>query len=193
MSSVASLLPLALLMSLVAAPVAAGFEEDKKACIGTETEAEEGIAACSRLIDGKTGELAVFYYKRGDFWSDKDEVDKALADYNKAIEIDPNYAKAYDGRAGVLADKGETERALADYNKAIELDPKDPQFWHNRGLLYKSEEDFEKALADFDQAIKLDPAYTAAFANRGLTYEARAEARYKADIELAKKEYKAAL
>src|SRR5262249_10335021 len=140
MSSVASLLPLALLMSLVAAPVAAGFEEDKKACIGTETEADEGIAACSRLIDGKTGELAVFYYKRGNFWSDKDEVDKALADYNKAIEADPNYAKAYDGRAGALADKGETERALADYNKAIELDPQESHFWNKRGIPYQSDD-----------------------------------------------------
>ena len=55
------------------------------------------------------------------------------------------------------------------------------------------EDDFDRALADFDQAIKLDPGYTAAFTNRGLVYEARAEARYKADIERAKAEYKAAL
>ena len=196
MRSFASLaLPLILLTSVIAAPspAAAGFEEDKKACTGTEAEADDGIAACTRLIDGKTGELAVFYYKRGSFWSEKDELDKAIEDYSKAIEIDPTYAKAYDGRGSAWTDKGEIERAFADYDQAIRLDPKDPHFWNNRGLLWKSEDDFERALADFNEAIKLDPAYTAAFTNRGLTYEARAEARYKADIERAKTEYKAAL
>ena len=47
----------------------------------------------------------------------------ALDDYNKAIEINPQYAKAFNNRGIAKHDLGDKQGALEDYNKAIELNP----------------------------------------------------------------------
>ena len=50
--------------------------------------------------------------------------DRAIADYGKAIEINPRYANAYNNRSIAYRAKGDNEHAGADYSKAIEIDPK---------------------------------------------------------------------
>ena len=174
------------------APRAAGptFEDDQKACNGPDTKPDEGIAACTRQIESgrlEGHDLAISYYNRGIFWYDKDESDKAIADYTKAIELSPDYASAFNNRGNAYAAKGDLDRAIADYDRAIEIDAKDPFRWNNRGLAWKRKGDFDRAIADFDQAIRADPGYTAAYTNRGQTFED------KGDAERAKAEYRAAL
>jgi tetratricopeptide (TPR) repeat protein len=48
----------------------------------------------------------------------------AIADYNRAIELNPKFAVAYDDRASAKGLAGDNEGALADCNKAIELNPR---------------------------------------------------------------------
>ena len=48
--------------------------------------------------------------------------DESLQEYDKAIEIDPKYVRAYYSRGNVWHEKGEYERAIADYRAAIQLD-----------------------------------------------------------------------
>ena len=55
-----------------------------------------------------------------------DAIDKALADLDEAIRIDPRYADAYAGRGGLRIKNKEHEKALADCNEAIRLDPGTP-------------------------------------------------------------------
>ena len=54
----------------------------------------------------------------------KGELDKAIADFSKAIEIDPKSAIAYNNRGWAYEGKKDYDRAIADYSKAIEIDPK---------------------------------------------------------------------
>ncbi|MBM3150059.1 MAG: tetratricopeptide repeat protein, partial [Chloroflexi bacterium] len=49
------------------------------------------------------------------------KLDLAISDFNKAIELRPNYALAYFNRGITLQLKGDTMAAIADYNKAIQL------------------------------------------------------------------------
>jgi tetratricopeptide (TPR) repeat protein len=51
------------------------------------------------------------------------EVDRAIADLNKTIEIDPNYAPGYNNRGEVYRLMGDRKRAIADYRKALQIDP----------------------------------------------------------------------
>src|SRR5262249_15323972 len=51
-------------------------------------------------------------------------VDEAIAEYRKAIEIDPKDAKAHTNLGGALLAKGRPDAALAEYQNAIEIDPK---------------------------------------------------------------------
>ena len=52
---------------------------------------------------------------------DKGEYNKAIADYNKAIELNPKDADAYNNRAIAYYHKGNIEKACADARKACNL------------------------------------------------------------------------
>ena len=82
------------------------------------------ISGCNNLIQsGKEGpaKLAEAYSSRGIAYAKRREYDQAIADYDKAIDLDPKYAKAYYQRGYVYDIKGEHDRAMADYNKAMGL------------------------------------------------------------------------
>ena len=70
---------------------------------------------------------------------DKGEYDLAIAEYTKAIELDPENAVAYNGRGDVYYDKGELALAIADYTQAIKLDPQYAVAYYNRGNAYKAQ------------------------------------------------------
>ena len=53
----------------------------------------------------------------------KGQNERAVADFSKALDIDPRLAKAYYNRAAAYRAKSEIDRAIADYSKAIEVNP----------------------------------------------------------------------
>ncbi|HBK66514.1 MAG TPA: hypothetical protein DEA78_00585, partial [Cyanobacteria bacterium UBA11159] len=58
-----------------------------------------------------------------------------IADYNQAIDINPNYANAYYGRGNARAALGYTKDAIADFEKAAELLKKDGnEYWYQNAL-----------------------------------------------------------
>ena len=81
----------------------------------------------------------------------------AMAEFDLAIELDPNNADFYDGRGWAFYLLEEYDLALADLDQAIELDSNVPAFHTDRGVVHNSLGEFELALADFDQALALEP------------------------------------
>ncbi len=51
-------------------------------------------------------------------------MDEAIAEYRKAIELDPKYVYAHNNLGMALRDKGRVDEAIAEWKKVIELDPK---------------------------------------------------------------------
>jgi tetratricopeptide (TPR) repeat protein len=85
------------------------------------------------------------------------QYDKAVADFNKAIELDPSMAMIWRNRARAYTRLHQYDNALADLNKAIELAPKYAFAWINRGIAYNNLHQYDKALADLSKATALDP------------------------------------
>lgn len=52
---------------------------------------------------------------------DERKYDEAQAEYDKAIEVDPNFVEAYVGRGGIKFQKIEFPAAMEDYNRAVEI------------------------------------------------------------------------
>ena len=109
------------------------------------------------------------------------DIDGALEDYNRAIEINPKYASAYYNRGIAYEDLGDSGNALMDYSKAIEIDPDYVDAYINRGCLLVEEGDFEEAIKDFTFAIKINPYHATAHFNRGSAWRGIKE--YKKAIE----------
>jgi tetratricopeptide (TPR) repeat protein len=99
----------------------------------------------------------------------------AIADFTKAIELDPKFANAYNNRGIMHGRKGEMDKAIADYTSAIGANPKFTWPYNNRALAYARLGDVDKALADYEKVLELDPKYTQAYANRGAAYEKKGD------------------
>ena len=85
------------------------------------------------------------------------KTEKAMADFNRAIEIDPQAAGGYLGRANTLNIMGRYEEALVDYNEAIRLDPNSANSYANRAIAYSHLKEYEKAIADYEKCLQLNP------------------------------------
>ena len=94
----------------------------------------------------------------------------SIADYDKAIELAPDSADAYNNRGDAYDEMGEYGKAIADYSRAIELEPCYAAAYFNRAYAYGELDDYNKAIADYSKAIELNPTDAQAYYNRGLDY-----------------------
>jgi tetratricopeptide (TPR) repeat protein len=170
------------------APAVAQTQQQIDWCSGSGGAAPDlQISGCTAVIQsGKyTGKnLAIAFNNRGVGYYKKQDYDRAIADYDQAIRVDPLPGVAADdrGRTGtnVYNNRGyayfakkDHARAIADYDRAIKVDPKDPLVYNNRGLAYSDTGEFDRAIADFGEAIRLDPKYAVATNNRGIAFYAK--------------------
>ena len=99
--------------------------------------------------------LAVFYLTRGKASIEKGDYDGAIANYNKAIDINPRYAMAYYNRGRAYNIKGQYDQVISDCNKAIEINPRYAEAYNNRGLAYFSKKEYDNAWNDVKKAPAL--------------------------------------
>jgi lipoprotein NlpI len=163
-------------VTLMWAPAAAQHSPKWASCVnhGGAFSADQRISSCSSIIQSgrETGRnLAVAYYNRGLAYYDKGDDDRAIAEYNEAIRLDPKFAYAYSSRGLAYDHKGDLERASPDYDEAIRLDPKYAQALFNRGNAYYQKGDDDRAIADYNEAIRLAPKFAYAYNNRGTAYD----------------------
>jgi tetratricopeptide (TPR) repeat protein len=95
---------------------------------------------------------------------------EAIAAYDRAIQLDPKDAKAYNNRATIYRFLHEYQRAIIDYSRAIELNPKYAWAYGSRGFVYSDLKEYKKAIADYDRAIALDPNLPGFYGRRGEAY-----------------------
>ena len=79
-----------------------------------------------------------------------------MTDLNRALNLDPNIAFAYNNRGWARYELNKNDdAAMTDLNKAIELDPKMPEAYLNRGILYYLLDKRDLAIADFKKVLEL--------------------------------------
>ena len=114
--------------------------------------------------------LALAYNSRGcayfaeyELDNSADNLENAIADFSKAIELIPKYAEAYNRRGLAYFSKGNLENsksdfdnAITDFSKAIELNSEFAEAYHNRGVAYFMNSEFVLAIRDYTKAIQLE-------------------------------------
>ena len=112
-------------------------------------------------------EFSKNYFQRANFRVALGKHKDALADYDRAIELNPDYVEAYNNRGVAKSELGRHEAAVADYDAAIELNPDYAEAYYNRGNAKGTLGRHEAAVADYDEVIRLNPDYVEAYNNRG--------------------------
>jgi tetratricopeptide (TPR) repeat protein len=102
---------------------------------------------------------------RGEVWAAKEEFDKAIADCNEAIRLQPTLTAAYVSRSNVWMAKGEFDKAITDYTTIIKSLPNDPENYCHRGSAGRRKGNFREAKADYEKASKINPRFACAYNN----------------------------
>lgn len=84
-------------------------------------------------------------------------IDDALAEYRKAIDLDPNYAPSRLNLAEILITRGDRAAALEELREATRIDPEYPKAHYNRGLAAAQLGRWDEALEAFEAARRLAP------------------------------------
>jgi tetratricopeptide (TPR) repeat protein len=129
----------------------------------------------TRIAQGNNQD-AIGHYNRGVGYIQQEKYDLALAEFTKAININPRYADAYNNRGNLYQQQGKPDLALSDYNKAININPRDAMAYLNRGILYyHQQQEPDLALSDYNKAIEINPQLALAYGFRGILHYSRQE------------------
>jgi len=119
---------------------------------------EEALAYVTDRIRAHPDDV-FFYVVRAALLRDRNDIDGAIADWNKIVQLEPDDANSYIGRGNLWLGKKAWDKAIADYSQAIRLDPRDAESYYSRARVWQQKGDAARAKADYVAGVALDPQY----------------------------------
>jgi tetratricopeptide (TPR) repeat protein len=136
-------------------------------------EYDKAIILCDLRLqseDLSDEERAAAFVNRGLAYFAKGEDDHALADYDRAIALKPDFESAYVRRGLAYHDRGQYDRAIADFNQAIRLRPDNADAYDGRASAAYQSGAYGDALRDLDWLIAQKPRDVLTHIKRASTY-----------------------
>jgi tetratricopeptide (TPR) repeat protein len=115
------------------------------------------------------------FIKSGDRYTEQKDYDKAIAEYNKAIEEAPASYWGYTNRGITRMYKKEYDLAISDLTKAISFHVSDATAYIKRSGIFAIKGKYQLALADLNKAERLDPQNAAVYSLRGAVHAASSQ------------------
>ncbi|MFA6207820.1 MAG: tetratricopeptide repeat protein [Candidatus Obscuribacterales bacterium] len=116
--------------------------------------------------------LTLAYAIRGDCYHLMGDCSRAIADFNKALELDPHDAFVLGNRAQEKLHLNDKTGALADFDAAISMGPTYFFMYSGRAQLRSELKDYTGAIADCNKALPMCPIASDLYVCRGKAFEA---------------------
>lgn len=112
-----------------------------------------------------------YFVNRGIAWAKLRDTTAAIADYQHALNIDPNHSLATHNLAVIKRAKGETQASEKLLDEAISKNPALPYPYAERGYYRLMNSNLKGALEDYDKVLAMDKKDEESYLNRGLAKE----------------------
>jgi len=130
----------------------------------------EAVEVYDQLLKDKPQEGRIYNQRAAAWWARGDR-QRALADFDKAIQLGYTQSHAFTSRGMFQAAAGNIDAALADFGQAIAKDPKDEVPRINRAALYLTQNKVDEALGDYDAAVSLNPKKAGNYQQRAVAHK----------------------
>ncbi|KAF9328562.1 TOM (translocase of outer membrane) complex component [Linnemannia elongata] len=120
---------------------------------------QEAMDAYNKAIELNTTHMAQALNMRGTFTFLMGDGKKALVDFDKAIEINPNYVQTYIKRGSIFMEQGDAIKTFNEFETAISIDAEDPNIYYHRGQVFFITGEYEAAAKDYIKSIELEPKF----------------------------------
>jgi tetratricopeptide (TPR) repeat protein len=104
----------------------------------------------------------------GDSLFRQNDMDGAMAEYHKALDLCPQNHRAHRSLGDALLDKKDYPGAMAEYHEALQFGPDDPLVHDGLGEAFYFQNDLDSAIAEYRKALQLKPDYPDAHSDIGL-------------------------
>ncbi|MDP3839452.1 MAG: tetratricopeptide repeat protein, partial [Methylococcales bacterium] len=108
---------------------------------------------------------------QGNDLEDIGQFDRALACYDRALSLNPDYARAHSNRGNVLQLLQRFTDALISYDRALAVRPDYAEAFFNRGNALRALHRFDEALSSYDKALAIKPEFILALIGRGVVLQ----------------------
>ncbi len=113
---------------------------------------------------------AFSHLTKGQAYMAAEEYDKAIKEYDEAIQLKPDFAEAFYERGRSYDSKKDRNHAISDYDQAIKLKNDYAEAYLKRGDVYYAQSSPDRALSDYNQVISLQPDNADGYYSRGVVY-----------------------
>jgi tetratricopeptide (TPR) repeat protein len=137
----------------------------------SENNYQEALKAFTAAISNGYSEIDV-HFARAQAFAGLGLYSGAIGESSICIDMDPNYAAAYELRGISYLNDREYQKTIVDLTHDLALNPSSKEAYYSRGMALRSTGEFDSAVADLKRAIGLDPSYLAAVIWLGRTYYA---------------------
>ena len=141
------------------------LDEDWKQAIKYFSEALNELEYTEEPISS-LGQGYVYFYL-GNSYAYSLLYKKALAEYEKALDFEPDFNLTWYNRGIALYELGRYEEAIASYDKTLRIKYKNDMAWNNRGNALYELERYEEAIDSYDKALEINYDSYHAWHNRG--------------------------
>jgi tetratricopeptide (TPR) repeat protein len=170
-----------LLLTWAAADLCAGWRHRRVVLGGCSTVILVALIFCARVQTSHwrnseslwthtlacTSDNYFAHNNLGEALIQKGSVDEAIAHFQKALQINPDYAEAYYNLGEALLKKGNVDEAIAHFQKALQINPDFAEAHNNLGEALIQKGSVDEAIAHFQKALQINPDYAEAHNNLG--------------------------
>jgi tetratricopeptide (TPR) repeat protein len=122
------------------------------------------LAACGPATPTEEPPSAEEHFILGNEFSQTGDFEKAVEEYKKVLELDPQHVDAISNLGVAYYNLGQLDEAIEQYSKAIEIAPRDADIYSNLAAahvqkyqLSGAQDQLESALEEYTEAVELEP------------------------------------
>lgn len=150
-------------------------EAESRGALDTAITLGERILQLDPTDNSIRARTAVAYQSRGLIRSNRLDHERAISDFDRAIELNPSRAEFFLARGARFHSRGKYKQAVEDFTRAIRIEPDGAASYFARGRSYHYLDEDAHAVADFDQAVRLAPDEVYNYVARGESFYAMSD------------------